>query len=397
MTETSKAKIGMLAYTQYSRDPRVRRAAEALVSSDFEVDCLVLKEEGKSDFETKNGVNIIHLPQSQYRGNSRIKYFISYINFFLRAFIKFSSKKFRRKYKLIHCHNMPDFMIFAALTPKLLGTKLILDIHDPMPEAFKTKFPAYLSTLGYWALMIEERISAAFADFVITVHDPIMKVLTRNKRLNKNKIAVIANFADESLFNYSKYLRRNESGEFRLIYHGTIAERFGLEIIIEGLEKVLESHNAIKFNVYGKGDTIEELKELVSSKKMNSIVNIHGQIELDELPQKIVDSDLGIVSYRRSIATEYMLPLKLTEYIAMGLPVLSVKNKAISYYFNDGELVYYDSDDSDSFAEKLNFILNNRGKISEMRTNIKKARKRMNWNIEKQKYINLINELISES
>jgi len=41
---------------------------------------------------------------------------------------------------------------------------------------------------------------------------------------------------------------------------GMIAKRFGLDIIIKGLEKVLKSHKAIKFNIYGKGDTIKELR-----------------------------------------------------------------------------------------------------------------------------------------
>jgi len=397
MAENSNIHIGMIAYTQYSRDPRVRRASEALVSSGFEVDCFVLTEEEKSDFEVKNGVNIIRLPHSQYRGNSGIRYLFSYLKFFLLTSIKLSSSEYRRKYKLIHCNNMPDLIIFAALIPNLFGTKLILDIHDPMPEAFKTKFPTYLSSVGHLLMILEEKISAAFADFVITVHDPIMGVLTHNNRIDKKKIAVIANFADEALFDKTKYSRANESEDFNMIYHGTIAERFGLDIIIEGLEEVLKSHKAIKLNVYGKGDTIEELRELVSGKNMDSVVNIHGQIELDELPQKIVDSDLGIVSYRRSVATEYMLPLKLMEYMTMGVPVLSVENKAISYYFNEGELVYYESDDADSFAEKLNFILNNRGKIGEMKSNIIKAQKRMNWNKEKEKYIDLVKELIGES
>ena len=29
---------------------------------------------------------------------------------------------------------MPDFLVFSALIPKLLGAKVVLDLHDPMPE-----------------------------------------------------------------------------------------------------------------------------------------------------------------------------------------------------------------------------------------------------------------------
>jgi len=69
--------IAMVAYTEYVRDPRVRRYAEALVDNGYSVDCFVLNEDGKSAIENKNGVYLYHLHISQYRGDSNIAYVLS--------------------------------------------------------------------------------------------------------------------------------------------------------------------------------------------------------------------------------------------------------------------------------------------------------------------------------
>ena len=82
----------MVAYTEYVRDPRVRRYAEALVDSGYSVDCFVLTEEGKSSIEDKNGVCLYHLPIFQYRGDSNIAYIFSYFKFFFITLIKLSFK-----------------------------------------------------------------------------------------------------------------------------------------------------------------------------------------------------------------------------------------------------------------------------------------------------------------
>ena len=47
-----------------------------------------------------------------------------------------TQEQFRDGYDLIHVHSVPDFEVFAAAYPKLTGTKIILDIHDIVPEFY---------------------------------------------------------------------------------------------------------------------------------------------------------------------------------------------------------------------------------------------------------------------
>jgi len=188
----------------------------------------------------------------------------------------------------------------------------------------------------------------------------------------------------------------NQNKYFRLIYHGTIAKRFNLKIVLEGISLSLSNRPNIHFDIYGKGDGVTELIKQIAELNLSRNVKYHGQIPLDLLPEKIAASDLGIVSYLKSEATELMLPLKLMEYVAMGLPVLTVKNKAINFYFKPDELEYYSSEDSISFSKKLIYLINSPNRLSELKQKTDVINQRMSWNKEKIKYLDIIREYLKD-
>src|SRR5262245_13605338 len=226
--------ILMIAYTDYRTDPRVIREAEAAVDGGFDVDFIALRRDGEPAQEWIKGVRVIHLNQRRYRGGGVFWYILSYLKFFLRCFYKTTWLQLKKRYRVVHVNNMPDFFVFCALLPKLMGAKVILDIHDPMPNTFASKFKRGEQALPFRILLLEERISASFADRVLTVHDPVKDhVLVRQHHLRPESIQVVANFADDELFR----LRAPTPGDgrLRLAFHGTILERYGLADAIRAL------------------------------------------------------------------------------------------------------------------------------------------------------------------
>src|SRR5690348_11349385 len=163
----------MVAYSYYETDPRVIREAEAAVEAGFHVDVLALRKPGTAPVEMIRGVRVIRLNQVKYRGRGYLKYLFEYIQFFCRCFMRTSSLFFQHRYKIIHVNNMPDFLVFSTLVPKLCGAKVILDIHDPMPNTFVSKFKDTDKSISYRVLLWQERLSAAYSDRVITVHHPV--------------------------------------------------------------------------------------------------------------------------------------------------------------------------------------------------------------------------------
>lgn len=148
----------MIAYTNYQTDPRVIREAEAALSGGFDVDFIALRRAGDPPQELIRGVRLIHLDQTRYRGSGLISYVFSYLQFFFRCLVKTTWLQLERRYSVVHVNNMPDFFVFCALLPKLMGAKIILDIHDPMPNTFSSKFKKGEKALLFKLLLWEQRI-----------------------------------------------------------------------------------------------------------------------------------------------------------------------------------------------------------------------------------------------
>ncbi|HSP87682.1 MAG TPA: glycosyltransferase family 4 protein [Ignavibacteriaceae bacterium] len=380
----------MIGYTNYNTDSRIIKEAESLVEKGYKVDFIVIKRKNDLNNENVNGVNVIRVNQVQYRGESNFRYVLSYLEFFFRAFFLTNLLFIKKGYKFIHVNNIPDFFVFIATLPKILGAKIILDIHDPMPITYLTKFQDK-KTLLYKILLFQELISAKFSDCVLTVHEPIKEVLI-DDGIPGNKIGVVTNFADDNIFNITDNFHLNSS--IKLIYHGTIAERFGFEEVVQALNKT-NNKEKFYFKIIGEGDFTLRLKQLIKDKHLEKIIDFESRVyPYKELPDFLKNYNVGLVPYRLSKATNYMLPLKMMEYILLGLPVITIPNKTISYYFNKDECFFYNPDEPESLTTLLNTLSENPDLILEKRKKTISLRNRFLWSNEQIKYVNIVEKLI---
>ena len=372
----------MIAYSEFSRDARIRREAEALTEIGCAVDFFVLQEDNISQINTN--IILIPLGLKQYRGNSNIKYIISYLNFFCQAFIQLLWMYPKKKYRLIYTHNMPDFIVFLGLIPKLFGCKLIHDVHDLMPDIYKSKFKSSFANIIYYLLLIQEKISCMLADKIITVSDIVINILINDHHLRKEKILVVRNFADKNIFKPMEPFTKKNS-DFNLIHHGTISDRFGLRYIIREMKIICKKHSNVKLHFFGKGDGKEEiiLMKMIKENQLTKNIFLHGQIQLNEIPRKINWADIGIVSYKKDPSTDIFTPLKLLEYIAMEKPIVTVHTKAIAMLVKDANLLYYENGIKESFSNAISSLITNKEKLIKLKKEVKKLNTEINWEKEK--------------
>jgi glycosyltransferase involved in cell wall biosynthesis len=387
--------ILMMAYTHYESDPRVIREAEAAVSGGFDVDFLALRLNHNPAVENVRGVRVLRVAQSRYRGGGHVSYLASYLQFFLRCFGLSTMLHLRRRYVAIHVNNMPDFLVFSTLIPRLLGAKVILDIHDPMPNTFVAKFKSGESGFFYRLLLWQERLSAAYCHRVITVHHPVRDGILVQHGLSPESIEVIANFADEELFRLREHYQVGDV--IRLVFHGTILERSGLRPLMQALAKV-RHRDRIRCRIIGEGDFSQTLRGLIESLGLGSMVEFDNRsYPVHEIPARINDCHVGIIPLELSTVTNYALPLKLVEYIAMGLPVISIRSAAITYYFKEQDCLFYQWDDPASLATVIDALAENPRLLQQYRDRSVAIRHRFLWSHEKQKYIELLRGLAGEA
>ena len=384
----------MVAYTDYASDPRVIREAEAALSAGFAVDFLALRRQGDPNIALVRGVRVFHLNQRRYRGGGHVNYLFAYLQFFVRCFFKATWLFFKHRYAVIHVNNMPDFLVFCSLIPKICGAKIILDIHDPMPNTFASKFGENHYGFFYHLLLWQERLSAWYADKTLTVHEPVKHGILVKHGLNPDSIHVVANFADDELFQ----LQHSYSidGKLRLVFHGTILERYGLGNVVLAVSRLKRREN-ISVRIIGEGDFSTELSKMIAALRLQETVHFINYVyPLQEIPALISDCNLGLVPLEMSSATNYGLPLKLLEYTSLGLPSLTIRNAAIGYYFGQDDCLFYDPADADSLRRVLESLADNPEILLRYRQRAIALREKFRWSVEKQKYISILHELCSE-
>src|SRR5262249_54419469 len=159
-----------------------------------------------------------------------------------------------RPYDLVHVHNMPDVLVFSALVPKLLGAKVIIDLHDPMPELMETIFGLRQESRAVWLLKMLEKLSLRYADAVITVNEACKRIFSA-RSCSADKITVIMNSPDERIFRYHEPSEQNpgvrdNSKPFVIMYHGSLVERHGVDLAVSALQTVRKTIPNAELRIY---------------------------------------------------------------------------------------------------------------------------------------------------
>lgn len=386
----------MIAYTNYPIDARVRREAEAVASvPEYSVHLLALKENKLSRTYILDGVEVHELNVTKYRGGGNLKYLSSYSRFLILAFLKCSGLSLKGGIDLIHVHNMPNFLVFAALLPRCFGKKIVLDVHDTLIETYSTKFSGIVSGLVKIALLIEELVCCKMASTVICVND-IQRVALADRGIARNKMVMLMNLPDPRKFRFGRQvIGKTGDGNFKIVYFGTITRRLGVDLVLRALYEIRSAVPGLQFFIYGDGDGRKECLEICRELAMEDIVNFsETAVPLDDLIQKVRGMDLVVVPNRRNVATDLMLPVKMLEGMAMGIPVVAPRLRTIEHYFSADQVFYFEPEDVQSLAGAILSACQNRDARKQKAENARRFFDKYSWDSQKQDLFKLYRELM---
>jgi len=389
------ARICMVAYTYYPTDTRVRREAEALVNRGDMVDMICLRKNGEDRIRIQNGVRLLQPLIGRYRGSSAAIYLANYFIFFLVASGWLALLHLKHPYQVIQVHTMPDFMVFAAMMPKLLGAKVVLDVHDLMPELYQSKFGLRET---HWLIRFitwSERCSIGFADRAIAVHRPHLKALIHHGN-PEEKFIILLNLPDPRIFSGRAAVDHGDDSSFKLIYHGTVAERHGLKVALRALPSLRKEIKGLKFQIVGAGDGLPSLIDLAKELELTDCVDFKAVMPMEELIPIILDADVGIVPILDDAFTKYMLPVKLLEYVALRIPVICSRSETIEAYFDDSMVQYCAPGNAAELAEQILTLYWHPEIRERLRANADRFCRDYSWERQKQRYYQLIDDLIGK-
>jgi glycosyltransferase involved in cell wall biosynthesis len=349
----------MVAYSGYETDGRIRRYAEALVRRGDMVDVIAL--DGLSSGQkvsTLNGVTIHHLQRRDHNETGHWSYVSRLLRFLFRSSVVLTQLHARNRYDVVHIHNMPDFLVFAAWYPKLTGARLILDIHDIVPELFASKFKTGLKQFYVTGLRLMEKLCCRFVDHVIVSnHLWVEKLVARSVR--PAQCSVVVNLPDPEVF--SRRQRTRHDDRFIVIFPGTFQWHQGLDIGIKAFAEFRKKMPNAEFHLYGAQDEklTNWLKDIARGLGLENVVKFCGIASLDAIPGIIANADLGIVPKRADSFGNEAYSTKIMEFMSQGIPVVVSRTKIDSYYFDDETVRFFPSGDSNAMAEAMYEVAQN--------------------------------------
>lgn len=344
-------RICMISYSVYELDNRVHRYGESLSHAGHEVDVICLGKLCKMKKIGFNRTTLYRIQCRKFDEKGPVSYLIRFMRFLVKAFFVVTWLNMCHKYNVIHYHNIPDFGVFCTLIPKILGTKIILDIHDLVPEFYERKFDLETSHWIIRVLKWIEKVSCRYADHVI-ISNHIWKEWIVHRSVPGKKCTVIVNAPYPPLFDsYKDEPKKKDLNHFVVLYHGALHEHFGVDIAIRAIELVRKEIPTILLNIYGIGREEENLKKLSKILKIEPYVRFNDPVPRVEVPSLIRDADMGIVPKRAARFADTALSSKLLEFAYMRKPVAVSRTAASQWYFTK-EMVQFFEPENVAMAAK---------------------------------------------
>ena len=302
---------------------------------------------------------------------------------------------------------MPEFLVFSGVLPKIFGAKIILDMHDPMPELYMSKYHTPENSLMVKWLKWLEGLSLKFADHILTANEEFKKIFLSRHKIEADKISVILNCPDPKIFNppaspAGRQPTTHNPQQFTLLYMGTVEKRFGLDVAVEAMPDLIKKIPHIRFIIIPKleneGEYFKNLKIKIQSAppaggwrtKLKNYIQFLSPLPLEKIADQLRKTDVGIVLAQNGVFTESIFPVKLLEFIQMKIPVIASKTKSLVKYFDSSSIYYLKNNTSEDFTKAVIDLWKSVRLRKKLTINSLKYFNLHNWKVERRKYYNIL-------
>ncbi|MFL6449635.1 MAG: glycosyltransferase family 4 protein [Bryobacteraceae bacterium] len=394
-------RVGMVTFSPYPADPRPRRAVESLLKAGMTVDLICLADEENPNRQKSENLSIWRIP-IQHRRAGKLSYAYQYSAFIVASASILALQSLRRRYDLAYVHNMPDVLVASTLVPKALGAKVVLDLHDPMPELMTTIFKLHPDSSSVRLIRTLEKWSIARADLVVTVNIACKRIFSA-RSCPAQKIGVVMNSPDHTIFGFQAarpmpHAHAMRRDRFALMYHGSLVERNGLDLAIDALARVRDRVPAAELRIYGrKTPFLDLMMKKAEHLGLKEAVQYLGPRSLEALVGEISACDLGIVPNQRNDFTDINTPTRIFEYLALGKPVIAPRTRGIQDYFAPDSLIFFEPGNADDLAAKIEQVFCHPAHTADTVMRGQAVYGAHAWPQERQTFLDLISQTLDRS
>ena len=375
----------------YPQNPVVGRNAETLVGHGYEVDVICPRKRGQAKRETIGGVNVYRLPGEHHRG-SALRYLFEYGSFFILASLELARLSLKKRYDVVEVDNMPDFMVYVTIFPRLLGTKVILNMLENMPQLFMSTFKKGQQHVGTKILRFIERASAGYAHRVIVADGIPYKRVLESHGVPGEKITVVLNVPDEERFNIKSLPAPEDGDHFHLMVVSLLNKRYGLHTLIEAVPLLLKDIPQLRVDVVGRGEYRPELEKRAHDLGVEAYFNFTGWVPDDELSSYMARADVTVAPMSDDVGQ----PLKVFEYFALGKPTVASAHPTLMATFDTDCILYFQPNDERDLAARVLELYHSPEKRASLASHAQAFYQSRRWQVTKHEYLKVYDELLPQ-
>jgi glycosyltransferase involved in cell wall biosynthesis len=375
--EREPADAGLDVLLVVSSDPLYDSRSSKYLSSLLEAGFRVKLVGISSDGTTAANDNLVRIPTTHRTGKR------FFLQFYRRTFPEM--RKFSPK--IIIAGDL--FSLLPALMNKRRNLRrnssprLIYDSKELYKElpSLKLKRSSYL----FWDFV--EKVAVRYVDEVITVNESIADILEAKWHLPTTVIMNVPDVARQVS------IGERSLDKVTLAFSGGLQSGRGLHNLIR-LLTLLPDKYELRF--VGDGSLRTELEKLAASLNLSSRVHFIGRVKNTEVIDELSKATIGIYLMENSGLCHYLaLPNKLFQFINARLPVIVPtfpEMENIVSKFEIGAAV--DPTDIKAAASKVLELTSDQEHYSQLVRNCEKAAGILNWQLEKEKFVELIRRSI---
>ncbi len=385
-------RVCLIRQSVYPYDLLVRREAETLCGAGIETHVISLgasAKVGHKDREIIDGVHVHRLPLTRKK-TGMLRYVYDYLSFSVAAALKVTRLHFRHPFSAIQVTTMPDFLVFATIIPKLLGSKVVIMMQEPAPELWQTLTNSPPPRVLRWA----EQAALAYADVAFTVTQQLKDVYV-SRGADDEKITVILVVPEGHFLKAEKTEEGPVNTEvFTLICHGAIEKRYGHDTMLDAVALLRSQIPNLHLRILGRGTYLNRLLDRRNELGLEGCVEYLGFVPLSQLIEELQASQIGIVAQESSPYSSLVLTGKMFDYLHFRKPVLASRLRAVESYFDETSIRFFEPGDAESLAHGIFDLYQHPDKRQDLVVNSQRLYDQYRWEKQKQVYLSVYNELL---
>jgi glycosyltransferase involved in cell wall biosynthesis len=402
-TAQRTAETGHVCMIVHSRYPvgeaRGEREALTAVEAGYTVHVICLRAANEASMENIDGVGIVRLPIEHIRETNTLRFFGEYVRFALRATFAVLRLHRRHPIDVVYVHAPPDFLVVSALLPKLLGSSVVLDIHDLSSHMFNVRFRNRRGAgLVERLLRLVERCACAAADRVVTVHDAYRDELQANG-VAPGKIAVVMNAPALEPVRRARAGagRHADPDSFVVAYHGTINHWYGVDLLVRALADLNDRLPSLAGLIIGDGDALASVERLADELGIREAIEFSGAfVANEEALSRVAGANCGVIPNRRTPLNRFALSSKLLEYVALGIPVAVARLETLAAHFSPDEVTFFEPDDVASLVDAIAWIAAHPDESREKAERAQRRAESYSWSTSRARLLDVISSLVTD-